>query len=302
MLKLRSLPQCGVAIALLCSVAVAQSTAPAVRILTPIDANHLVTLRGNVFPLANAAHDLGLVSPGFAMPDLTLVLIRSAAQQAAFDAYVAGEYDSSSPNFHRWLEPNEVGERFGPSTTDIATISNWLASQGFTVTGVSPDRMTIRFSGTAGQVRNAFHTEIHRLGADGRDVLREHERSADSGGAGTGGAGREVAAQFSAASRAQARRDGASGIRRRGSGSAWGTRLCPAPRLFRPGWRRQPAREWVRAFARSWVITAARAAIHTWSRTFRRGTLPPCTTCCRCGRRARRSTEPARRLPLPEPA
>ena len=60
-----------------------------------------------------------------------------------------------------------MGENFGPSLTDIATISNWLTGQGFSVDEVTRDRMSIRFSGTAGQVEGAFHTEIHNLEVKG---------------------------------------------------------------------------------------------------------------------------------------
>ncbi|HEX4030192.1 MAG TPA: protease pro-enzyme activation domain-containing protein [Terracidiphilus sp.] len=145
----------------------AQQTAPDVRIAGPIDNTELVTLKGNVLPAANAKNDRGPVSDSLPMRDLVLVLSRSPEQQAAFDAYVQNEYDSSSPDFHQWLTPDEIGNRFGPSLADIATVSNWLSSQGFAVTGASKDRMSITFSGTAGQVETTFHTSIHNLSVNG---------------------------------------------------------------------------------------------------------------------------------------
>lgn len=140
---------------------------PAARIVEKIDDSRLVALKGNTVPAANPQNDLGPVAPSLQMTDLILVLSRSETQQAAFDEFVAGEYDASSPDFHRWLDPAEVGEKFGPSPTDIATISEWLASHGFSVDEVSKDRLSIRFSGTAAQVQNAFHTEIHKLSVRG---------------------------------------------------------------------------------------------------------------------------------------
>ena len=97
------------------------------------------------------------------MTGMILVLRRSPEQQASFDAFVASQYDATSPNYHRWLEPAEVGEKFGPALADIATVSSWLGSHGLSVDEVSKDRMTIRFSGSAAQVQQAFHTEIHNL-------------------------------------------------------------------------------------------------------------------------------------------
>lgn len=74
----------------------AQQYAAAVRIVDRIDESNLVTLKGNTHPAANAQNDRGKVSPGLPMTDLILVLSRDPAQQAAFDKFVASQYDSSS--------------------------------------------------------------------------------------------------------------------------------------------------------------------------------------------------------------
>ena len=145
----------------------AQQFASKVRIVDRIDESNLVSLKGNTHPLANAKNDLGRVSPNLPMTDLILVLSRDPEQQAAFDQFVASEYDSTSPNFHHWLTPDQIGANFGPSQTDIATVSNWLTGHGFSIAEVTKDRLSIRFSGTAAQVESAFHTEIHNLNAKG---------------------------------------------------------------------------------------------------------------------------------------
>ena len=141
-----------VLIAFICaylSVAAAQAVAPSVQIVRAIDESKLVSLKGNTHPFANAKNDRGRVSPNLRMTDLILVLSRSPQQQAAFDKFVASQYDPHSPNFHQWLKPDEVGLDFGPSQADIATISSWLAGHGFSIDEVTRDRMSIRFSGTA---------------------------------------------------------------------------------------------------------------------------------------------------------
>ncbi len=139
------------------------ASVPEVRIVEGIDETHLTTLKGNTHPYAKARFDRGRVSPDLPMGDLVLVLRRGVEQQAAFDAFVASQYDVKSPNYHRWLEPKEVGESFGPSQSDIDTVSNWLRDHGFAIDEVANDRLSIRFSGTAAQVESTFHTEIHHL-------------------------------------------------------------------------------------------------------------------------------------------
>ena len=169
MRSLRSLPLYALASALLCGTAAMaqQFAAPTVRIVNRIDESSLVMLRGNTHPAANAKNDLGRVSPALPMTDLILVLSRDPAQQAAFDKFVAGQYDANSPDFHHWLTPEQVGTNFGPSETDIATISLWLTGHGFSIGEVTKDRLSIRFSGTAAQVESTFHTEIHNLSVKG---------------------------------------------------------------------------------------------------------------------------------------
>jgi hypothetical protein len=149
------------------SSAFSQPPAPAARIVDRIDESQLITLKGNTHPAAVNQNDRGEANPNLAMTDLILVLRRGPEQQAEFDQFVAGQYDPSSPNFHSWLAPADVGRMFGPSVADIATISSWLAGHGLRVDEVSPDRMTIRFSGAAEQVQSAFHVEIHNLLVNG---------------------------------------------------------------------------------------------------------------------------------------
>ncbi len=46
-------------------------------------------------------------------------------------------------------------------------MTGWLRAHGFTVESVANGRRSIEFSGTAGQIAQAFHSEIHRYLADG---------------------------------------------------------------------------------------------------------------------------------------
>jgi hypothetical protein len=146
---------------------IAQESAPSVRIIDRIDENNLVTLTGNTHPMARAENDRGRVSPDLPLDDVVLVLERSPQQQADFDKFVASQSDPSSPNYHHWLEPEEVGARFGPAQSDIDAIENWLRGHGLTIGEVGKDHMTIHFSGTAQQVESTFHTQIHNLEVKG---------------------------------------------------------------------------------------------------------------------------------------
>lgn len=124
-------------------------------------------LAGNTHPQANSANDRGRVADDFQIEHMWLQLKRSPEQQAALDRYTEELSDPNSPNYHKWLTARELGEQFGASEQDIETISNWLRSHGLVVNGVQTNRILVDVSGTAKQVSEAFHTEIHHLSVNG---------------------------------------------------------------------------------------------------------------------------------------
>ncbi|HYB90353.1 MAG TPA: protease pro-enzyme activation domain-containing protein, partial [Candidatus Binataceae bacterium] len=158
----------GVVLGLSMAVGFAQDTAqPAAVITQAIDDSNLVTLGGNTRPEANARNDRGPVDDAFRMDHMWLQLRRSPEREHAIEKFIDELTDPKSPNYHHWLSPTEIGDRYGLAQADMAAIKGWLKSHGFTVNAVYPNGMVIDFSGTAGQVREAFHTEIHWLDANG---------------------------------------------------------------------------------------------------------------------------------------
>jgi Pro-kumamolisin, activation domain len=141
--------------------------AQADRIAGPINSNQKVVLPGNVHPLAKPLYDQGPVEPALAFPYVTLVAAPSASQQAALNLYLAQLQERSSPNYHKWLTPEQYADRFGLSQADINKIGIWLQSQGFTVLKSARGRNAVMFSGTAAQIQSAFNTEIHRYSVNG---------------------------------------------------------------------------------------------------------------------------------------
>jgi subtilase family serine protease len=137
-------------------------------ITEPVDEARLHTLRGNTRSQANSQNDRGLVANNLAMDHMLLQLQRPGEQEQAAQQFIDQLHDPKSPNFHQWLTAGQFGQKYGPAKQDIDTISAWLQSQGFTVNTVYPSGMVIDFSGTAGQVRKAFHTEIHHLNVNGQ--------------------------------------------------------------------------------------------------------------------------------------
>ena len=148
--------------------AAAQISAPVADGVTQIpDGNGRVTLKGNVHPLARAEYDRGAVTDSLPMQRILLLLKRSDAQEAALQSFMDAQQDKSSANYHVWLTPDEFGKQYGPSDANVQAVTDWLSAQGFQNVRVAAGRNVIEFSGSAGQVRQAFTTQIQNYVVNG---------------------------------------------------------------------------------------------------------------------------------------
>ncbi|MBA0087620.1 MAG: Ig-like domain repeat protein, partial [Acidobacteria bacterium Pan2503] len=145
-----------------------QAPALPARITQVIDETQLVRLKGNVHPLARPEFDQGPVPDSTPMSRMLLVLQRSPEQEAALETLLGEQQAKDSPNYHNWLTPQQFGVQFGPADADIQTVTGWLTRQGFQGIKLAAGRTVIEFYGTAGQVRNAFHAEIHHYLVNGQ--------------------------------------------------------------------------------------------------------------------------------------
>jgi subtilase family serine protease len=136
-------------------------------ITRPVDEKQLTVLKNSVHPLARPEFDRGTAQPNLPMDRMLLVLKRSPDQEAALTQLLDDQQDRSSPNFHKWLTPDDFGKQFGLSDEDIQTVTSWLQLHGFQVTQVAKGRTIIEFSGTAAQVQEAFHTQVHKFVVNG---------------------------------------------------------------------------------------------------------------------------------------
>jgi Pro-kumamolisin, activation domain len=137
------------------------------RIVRPINDSSGVRLQGTLPPRARAELDRGPVAAAMPLDRMAVVFSRTAAQQTALDQLLAEQQDPVSPNYHKWLTPEEFGDRFGLAQADVDLVSAWLAAHGFTVQEVARSRTWIAFSGIAAQVEAAFHAPLHNYLVNG---------------------------------------------------------------------------------------------------------------------------------------
>src|SRR5208282_709835 len=122
-----------------CSETPADSPKPVIT--SPIDESQLVTLTGNTTSAAlRVQNDRGPVADNLIFDHLLLTLKRAPETEARLEKLIDAMHKQDSPEFQRWLELH-----------------------GFSVNRVYQNGFVIDFAGTAAQIREAFHTEIHNL-------------------------------------------------------------------------------------------------------------------------------------------
>lgn len=137
------------------------------RINGPIARSESVLMKGSLRPEAIPENDRGPVASSMAISGMTINIKLSSSQQAELSQLLEEQRDPSSANYQKWLTPEDYGNKFGLSLSDMDKLTSWLRSEGFSVDHVARSMNWIAFSGTAGQVDRVFQTDLHSYLVEG---------------------------------------------------------------------------------------------------------------------------------------
>lgn len=137
------------------------------RISGPIDGSRVVVLKESRHLTIAPGSDSGVLDPSTPIHEVRMELRQTAAQAADLVSLLEAQRDPSSSDYHRWLTPEEFGERFGVSPHDLSRLTAWLESEGFTIQRVARAANWVAFSGSAGQMGKTFHTPMDSYQANG---------------------------------------------------------------------------------------------------------------------------------------
>jgi subtilase family serine protease len=118
-------------------------------------AHQTVKLTGNHPQIA--AQPAGPIAPGRI---LTMAVVFKTRNPAELSQFLSEQQDPSSPNYHRWLTPQEFARRFGPDPDQVKAVRDWLAARGFEIVSWSPQQRSITFKGSADLAERVFKTRI----------------------------------------------------------------------------------------------------------------------------------------------
>ena len=95
------------------------------RVASAIDSSQMVSLPGHVHRNAKPQYDLGRVDGSLQLSQVKLLTVPSSSQRKALTRLLAEQQDPKSPNFHKWLTPEQFGQTFGVAPQDLDVITGW---------------------------------------------------------------------------------------------------------------------------------------------------------------------------------
>ncbi len=123
-------------------------------------ASAAVVIADRRLPLPQDSVDMGVAPAETRLERMLLLLQPSQGQQDGLDAAIERQQTIGSCAFHRWLTAAQFADAFANSAADVKAVAEWLSSFGFEVAPVPEGRGWVEFSGTAGQVEQAFHAPV----------------------------------------------------------------------------------------------------------------------------------------------
>jgi hypothetical protein len=126
-----------------------------------------VIVPGHLIPALHSKRPLHLTD---CRKSLHLAIAMKMRDKAGLDAFLAAVNDPHSPEFHHYLTPQQLADRFGPTQATIDRFTAFLRDQGFSHITAASDRMLVDAWAPVATVERAFAVNIADFAFDGRVV------------------------------------------------------------------------------------------------------------------------------------
>ena len=92
---------------------------------------------------------------------LSLAIGLPLHDKEALNRLIDQMYDPTGGNFHRFLTPEQLTLRFGPTEQEYAAVIQFAEANGLTVFAKHDNRMLLDVSGRVSDIEKAFHVTLH---------------------------------------------------------------------------------------------------------------------------------------------
>jgi len=115
------------------------------------------TLHGHVPAVLSQLQPKGRLS---GTTNLTLAIGLPLRNAAVLTNLLNQIYDPASPNYHRYLKPDEFTAQFGPTEQDYQKVLDFARTNGLTVIKTHGNRVLLDVSGKVPDIEKAFHVTL----------------------------------------------------------------------------------------------------------------------------------------------
>ncbi|HET8598933.1 MAG TPA: S53 family peptidase [Segeticoccus sp.] len=99
-----------------------------------------------------------------------MVAVLALRNAAGAEALARAVSDPSSSQYRHFVTPASWRQQFAPTSAQVARVTSWLRSQGFSIGEIPANHRYISFSGSAAQVQRAFDTQLSHFSKHGKNV------------------------------------------------------------------------------------------------------------------------------------
>ncbi|HXC35228.1 MAG TPA: S53 family serine peptidase [Candidatus Acidoferrales bacterium] len=95
-----------------------------------------------------------------AQEHLSLTIGLPLRNNAQFHQLVGEIYNPASPEYHRYLTPQQIADRFGPAETDYEAVAIFAQTNGLQIVRTYSDRTLLTVEGTVADIEKTFHIQM----------------------------------------------------------------------------------------------------------------------------------------------
>lgn len=126
----------------------------------------LAQAAGPVKRLPNAQN----LGPENSSKTMTVTLWLNQRNKAALDTLAKQIYTKGSPNYHKFLTPDQIKTNFSATDADISQVKSFLKSNNLTLKSVDKWNLFVQAEGSVADIQRAMNVQINRFNMNGATV------------------------------------------------------------------------------------------------------------------------------------
>ncbi len=132
------------------------------RVSAPLRPQITVLRQNSILP-----NRFAVIEPMADTAPLNIHVNMAIKNPATLKAFIAAQQNPASALYHNYITPAQFALMFGPTTTQLAAVENYLAAQGMTGIEVSANHLIISANATAAQAAAAFQARMALISVQG---------------------------------------------------------------------------------------------------------------------------------------